>query len=87
MGCFGAPMNAANKKRYCNNHSYNKQATRQKMIMAASADTFGFDCVCLIKGLLWGWNGNASKTYGGAGYAINLQSYQHQVSDGCKERR
>ena len=71
MGCFGAPMNVANKKRYCNNHSYNKQATRQKMIMAASADTFGFDCVCLIKGLLWGWNGNASKTYGGAGYAIN----------------
>ncbi len=71
MGCFGAPMNETNKKRYCNNHSYNKQAARQKMIMAASADTFGFDCVCLIKGLLWGWNGNANKTYGGAGYAIN----------------
>ena len=71
MGCFGAPMTAANKKRYCNNHTYNKQASRQKMINAASADTFGFDCVCLIKGVLWGWNGNASKTYGGAGYAVN----------------
>jgi len=32
---------------------------------------YGFDCVCLIKGVLWGWNGNASKTYGGAGYAVN----------------
>lgn len=71
MGCFGAPMNAANKKRYCSNHTYNKDADRQAMINAASADTFGFDCVCLIKGLLWGWCGDATKTYGGAGYAVN----------------
>lgn len=71
MGCFGAPMNAANKVRYTNNHSYNKDATRTRMINAASADTFGFDCVCLIKGLLWGWSGDTSKTYGGAGYAVN----------------
>ena len=71
MGCFGAPMNAANKKRYTANHSYNKQAERTAKINAASADTFGFDCVCLIKGLLWGWNGDASRTYGGASYAVN----------------
>lgn len=54
MGCFGAPMSAANKKRYTSNHTYNKQAARTRMINAASADTFGFDCVCLIKGILWG---------------------------------
>ena len=71
MGCFGAPLNTANKARYCNNHSYNKKATRQKMIKSASADTFGFDCVNLIKGILWGWNGDESKTYGGAKYAVN----------------
>lgn len=71
MGCFGAPMTPTNKKRYTQNHKYNKQASRTKMINAASSDTFGFDCVCLIKGVLWGWNGNASKTYGGAGYACN----------------
>lgn len=71
MGCFGAPMTADNKKRYTQNHEYNKQAARTAMINAASADTFGFDCVCLIKGILWGWNGNKSKTYGGAGYAVN----------------
>lgn len=71
MGCFGAPMNATNKKRYTSNHSYNKAADRTKMINAASADTFGFDCVCLIKGLLWGWCGDTTKTYGGAGYACN----------------
>lgn len=71
MGCFGAPMTAANKARYCKNHDYNKAADRTAMIKAASSDTFGFDCVCLIKGLLWGWSGDASKTYGGSGYAIN----------------
>ena len=71
MGCFGAPMNTANKERYCQNHSYNQQTVRQVMIIAATSDTFGFDCVCLIKGLLWGWNGNKDKTYGGAAYASN----------------
>lgn len=71
MGCFGAPMTAANKTRYCNNHSYNKKAARQAMIKAASDDTFGFDCVNLIKGVLWGWNGDKTKTYGGAKYAVN----------------
>ena len=71
MGCFGAPMNDANKKRYTENHSYNKQADRMAKINAASEDTFGFDCVCLIKGLLWGWNGDASRIYGGASYAVN----------------
>jgi hypothetical protein len=71
MGCFGAPMNEANKVRYCNNHSYNKKASRKKMIQAATADTFGFDCVNLIKGILWGWSGDKTKTYGGAKYASN----------------
>lgn len=70
MGCFGAPLTAANKKRYTTNHSYNKKPARTKMINAASADTFGFDCVNLIKGILWGWSGDKGKTYGGASYAL-----------------
>lgn len=71
MGCFGAPMTASNKKRYTQNHSYNRQAARTAMINAASADTFGFDCVCLIKGVLWGWRGDKNAIYGGASYACN----------------
>lgn len=70
-GCFGSPLNATNKKRYTKNHSYNKQATRTKMINNASSDTFGFDCVNLIKGVLWGWNGNLNNAYGGAKYKSN----------------
>lgn len=71
MGCFGAPMTAANKKRYTQNHEYNRQPARTAMINAASADTFGFDCVCLIKGILWGWHGDKNAVYGGATYASN----------------
>lgn len=71
MGCFGSPMTPANKTRYTQNHTYNKAADRVAMINAASADTFGFDCVNLIKGVLWGWCGDKSKSYGGAKYAVN----------------
>lgn len=71
MGCFGAPMTAANKKRYTQNHDYNKAAARTRMIHAATADTFGFDCVNLIKGVLWGWDGDLSAQYGGAKYGSN----------------
>lgn len=72
MGCFGAPLTGGNVSRYCTNHSYNKQAERTAMIKAAAnknPPVYGFDCVCLIKGVLWGWCGAASKTYGGASYA------------------
>lgn len=70
-GCFGAPMNNSNKQRYCNNTDYNKKPERTAKIMAASSDTFGFDCICFIKGLLWGWKGDTSKEYGGAIYQSN----------------
>ncbi len=71
MGCFGAPMTDANKERYCDEYSYNRKESRTAMIRAASADTFGFDCVCLIKGLLWGWGGDTVREYGGAKYQSN----------------
>lgn len=71
MGCFGAPLHSKNKARYTTNHAYNKQQARKAMINGATDDTYGFDCCGLIKGILWGWNGNAGKTYGGATYASN----------------
>lgn len=71
LGCIGAPMNKSNKNRYTNNQAYNQKEARKGKILAASSDTFGFDCVCLIKSILWGWNGDASKIYGGATYASN----------------
>lgn len=69
LGCIGAPLHAANKQRYTNNLAFNRNTARAEKINAATADTFGFDCVCLIKSLLWGWNGDTGAIYGGAAYA------------------
>lgn len=66
MGCFGAPLTKENKKRYIEEQEYNRN--HRKSIENASQDTFGFDCVNLVKGILWGWNGDKEKTYGGAKY-------------------
>ncbi len=68
MGCFGAPLTPSAKERYKRNHSYNKRPARRAMIDAADSETFGFDCVNLIKGVLWGWTGNLDHPYGGASY-------------------
>ena len=69
LGCFGAPMNDKNRKRYTNNNDFNR--SRARLINNLPKDTCGFDCVCLIKGTLWGWNGNINSNYGGAIYKAN----------------
>lgn len=69
MGCFGWPMNDYNKQRAIREHPYNRNSAGK--INAASADTFGFDCVNLIKALLWGWVGDVTAPYGGAIYSSN----------------
>lgn len=71
MGCIGANMTEKNKERYTKNHSYNKKEARKKMILNADENTWGFDCVCLIKSVLWGWQGDKNKNYGGAEYLSN----------------
>ena len=68
LGCFGAPMTRDNKVRYTHNQTYNAGKARAAMINGASVDTFGFDCVGLINGLLWGWRGDTTHHYGGAAY-------------------
>lgn len=73
MGGFGAPLNEANKARYTgpNANAYNRKPNRTALIREASADTFAFDCVGLIKGILWGFDGKTGSVYGGATYASN----------------
>ena len=68
LGSFGSPMTTSNKKRFINKNDYNGSEARKKKINAATADTFGFDCSGLIKGILWGWSGDEKKTNGGATY-------------------
>lgn len=70
-GAFGWPMTGAMKQRAKNAYSYNREPDRAAKIDAAGEDTFGFDCVCFIKALLWGWDGSTDKPYGGAVYCSN----------------
>ena len=71
LGCFGWPMNQENQDRAIQAYAYNRTAARKALIQAADGETFAFDCVNLIKALLWGWEGDPSKTYGGAVYCSN----------------
>ena len=72
LGGVGRPLNEANKKFSINQYAYNAKPARKKMIEAATADTFAFDCCGLIKGgCLWGWNGDVNQVLGGAKYEAN----------------
>lgn len=66
-GAFGLTANAANMQRMIDQYAKNRDyLDRAKKIYGSG---FFFDCAGLIKGILWGFCGNASKTYGGAVYA------------------
>lgn len=68
-GTFGLVANSSNMQRmitqYSTNSSYLSKA--QKIY----GNGYFFDCVGLIKGVLWGWNGSKNSTYGGAIYTSN----------------
>lgn len=70
LGTWGWPATPNNKAR-SQKRDYNATTARKVKINNASRDTFFFDCAGLVKGILWGWNGNPDKVYGGAGYACN----------------
>ena len=68
-GGWGQVATPANKTRAINQYPYNKNNAAK--IRNAASDTFFFDCVCLIKSILWGFNFNKAHTTGGAVYASN----------------
>lgn len=71
-GCFGMPVTESiireKAAQYPSWYTAAKQAELRKQI---GKSYFGFDCVNLTKGILWGWNGNQNAAYGGAKYAAN----------------
>ena len=68
-GGFGLVLNASGKKRAIKQYKYNEE--RADKINALDPATFGFDCCGLVKGVIWGFDGNLKKTYGGAEYKSN----------------
>lgn len=69
-GCFGSPVTDQiirdKAAQYPDWYTAEKQAQLRALI---GRGYYGFDCVNLTKGILWGWSGNASAYYGGAKYA------------------
>lgn len=62
----------------------------QKVLTAAKTKPcFAFDCVGLVKGILWGWDAKAKDVYGGADYESNGVPDAGARSDGlisyCKD--
>ena len=71
-GSIGAHLTSDNIERYLNKYAYNRQAHRLRRIEESlDRGIFGFDCVCLVKAVLWGWNGDLNANYGGAVYGSN----------------
>lgn len=48
-----------------------KRINMLKEVANQQPPTWGFDCVNLIKGILWGWTGDETKEKGGAVYGAN----------------
>jgi len=71
-GVFGSPVTEAIIKQKVSQYPSWYTASRQAHFRSLiGKGYFAFDCVNLIKAVLWGWCGDASKSYGGASYASN----------------
>ena len=71
-GAIGFPVtNASINSKAQQYPSWYTPARIAKFRSLIGQDYFGFDCVGMIKSVLWGWNGNRSASYGGAKYASN----------------
>lgn len=69
-GGLGSPITDASLTRAANAYAKNTEkgwidAARR---YAGNPKAFYFDCVGLIKAILWGWSGDSARTYGGATY-------------------
>jgi hypothetical protein len=74
-GMFGSTITKervqGKAKQYPYWYTDRKVASVFSPLYGSNPPVWGFDCIGLIKGVLWGWNGDESKTYGGAIYASN----------------
>lgn len=71
-GCFGMPVTEAIIEEKTAQYPEWYTSGRKSAFRAlAGKGYFGFDCVNLTKGILWGWNGNQNAYAGGARYAAN----------------
>jgi hypothetical protein len=74
-GMFGSTITKsrveAKAKQYPYWYTERKVASIFAPLYGVNPPVWGFDCIGLIKAVLWGWSGDTNKTYGGAIYASN----------------
>lgn len=70
-GGLGRPITEANIQNAIAQYSVNGKYAAGARRFVGQKNAFFFDCVGLIKCILWGWNGDASKSRGGAVYGSN----------------
>jgi cell wall-associated NlpC family hydrolase len=71
-GTFGSPVTEELLIEKSNQYPNWYNPVRQRLLKSLiNKNYFGFDCVGLIKGVLWGWNGDKSRYHGGARYNSN----------------
>ncbi len=72
MGTFGAPVSEGLIVQKVKQYPKYYSAGRQSLLRGKIPDApWAFDCVGLIKGILWGWVADRSKSFGGAKYRAN----------------
>jgi peptidoglycan hydrolase-like protein with peptidoglycan-binding domain len=73
MGMFGFPITKSSLDKKANQKGLENwyANNRARLDKEVGKNCFGFDCVCLLKAILWGWNGNFKSAYGGATYLSN----------------
>lgn len=71
LGPWGWPANDKMITRACSGSHAADNKTWLSYANKIKDKGFLFDCVGLIKGILWGWTGDLSRIYGGAGYVCN----------------
>ena len=70
-GTFGSPVTEELLMEKCNQYPNWYISRASKLRKLIGKDYFGFDCVGLIKGVLWGWNADLGKYHGGVRYNSN----------------
>lgn len=71
-GTFGSPVTETLISQKAGQYPEWYTSARQSLFRSLiGKGYFAFDCIGLIKAILWGWSGDASGNYGGADYVSN----------------